>query len=109
MFFINFCELSIHALVSGKYGTEDGGEECDGDDDGFRNPVKSEIACEAYSLTAYSNPLNPDSFPGIRKVPSKSLTMLTMRMFDTFSGRWRRRSSGWASTSSTVERMHAER
>ena len=53
-------------LLSGKYGTEDGGEECDGDDDGFRNPVKSEIACEAYSLTAYSNPLNPDSFPGIR-------------------------------------------
>ena len=53
-------------LLSGKYGTEDGGEECDGDDDGFINPVKSEIACEAYSLTAYSNPLNPDSFPGIR-------------------------------------------
>ena len=54
---------------SGRYGTEDGGEECDGDDDGFINPVKSEIACEAYSLTAYSNPLNPDSFPGIRNGP----------------------------------------
>ena len=66
------------SLISGKYGTEDGGEECDGDDDGFRNPVKSEIACEAYSLTAYSNPLNPDSFPGIRNGPL--LKTMTSRM-----------------------------
>ena len=65
-------------LLSGKYGTEDGGEECDGDDDGFRNPVKSEIACEAYSLTAYSNPLNPDSFPGIRNGPL--FKTMTLRM-----------------------------
>ena len=36
---------------------------------------KVEVVTEAYRLTAYANPLNPDAFPGIRKMEAEVVRM----------------------------------
>ncbi len=38
-------------------------------------PEKVETVTEAYRLTAYANPLNPDAFPGIRKMEAEVVRM----------------------------------
>ena len=35
------------------------------------NVERVEVVTEAYSKTAYANPLNPDAFPGIRKMEAE--------------------------------------
>ena len=35
------------------------------------NIERVEVVTEAYSKTAYANPLNPDAFPGIRKMEAE--------------------------------------
>ena len=35
------------------------------------NLERVEVVTEAYSKTAYANPLNPDAFPGIRKMEAE--------------------------------------
>ena len=36
---------------------------------------KVDIATAAYSKTAYANPLNPDAFPGVRKMEAEVVRM----------------------------------
>ncbi len=38
-------------------------------------PEKVETVTEAYRLTAYANPLNPEAFPGIRKMEAEVVRM----------------------------------
>lgn len=35
----------------------------------------SQVACEAYSLTAYTNPLHADVFPGVNKMEAEIVRM----------------------------------
>ena len=39
------------------------------------NPERVEVVTQAYSKTAYANPLNPDAFPGIRKMEAEVVRM----------------------------------
>ncbi len=39
------------------------------------DPEKVEAVTEAYRLTAYANPLNPEAFPGIRKMEAEVVRM----------------------------------
>lgn len=41
---------------------------------------KVETVTEAYKLTAFANPLNPDAFPGIRKIEAEVVRM-TLNLF----------------------------
>ena len=39
------------------------------------NLERVEVVTQAYSKTAYANPLNPDAFPGIRKMEAEVVRM----------------------------------
>ena len=45
------------------------------------NVERVETATEAYSMTAFANPLNPDAFPGIRKIEAEVVRM-TLNLFN---------------------------
>ena len=39
------------------------------------NPERVEVVTNAYAKTAFANPLNPDAFPGIRKMEAEVVRM----------------------------------
>ena len=45
------------------------------------NSERVETVTAAYSLTAFANPLNPDAFPGIRKMEAEVVRM-TINLFN---------------------------
>ena len=39
------------------------------------NPDRVDVVTEAFSRTAFANPLNPDAYPGIRKMEAEVVRM----------------------------------
>ncbi len=66
-------EISLSTKFSGDFKAEAGA--LSGTCHKPPQPEKVEVVTEAYRLTAYANPLNPDAFPGIRKMEAEVVRM----------------------------------